>query len=141
MAAAGVNAVDTPPQAVALAVLVVGMALTFLFSRSWHTVGVVLATGVVLGLVAWFGDPVTQNIVVFAFAWLMIVGAVRAWWAVTRSHITRRGMARSDAYIMSRRVRGVPAAVWLLTFAVVIAAGVWYGTTTLLDVVDWPREL
>ncbi|WP_162451825.1 M50 family metallopeptidase [Phytoactinopolyspora mesophila] len=125
---------------VALAVLVVGMALTFLFSRSWHTVGVVLATGIVLGLVAWFADPLIQNVVVFAFAWLLIVGAVRAWWAVTRSHLTRRGMSRSDAYMMARRVRGLPAAFWLFTFAVVIAAAAWFGVTTVLDVLDWPAS-
>ncbi|WP_129669773.1 M50 family metallopeptidase [Phytoactinopolyspora endophytica] len=121
---------------VALWVLVGGLALTFLFSRSWHTVGVVLATGVLLGSVAWFGEPWALNVVVFAFGWLMIVGAVRAWWAVSRSHMTRRGMTRSDAYLMSRRLRMLPGGFWLFTFLVVIGAAAWYGVANLLDVLD-----
>ncbi|WP_166355501.1 M50 family metallopeptidase [Phytoactinopolyspora limicola] len=123
---------------IALWVLVAGMGLTFLFSRSWHTVGVVLATGVALGLVAWFGDPVVQNVVVFAFAWLLIVGAVRAWWVVARSHATRRGVTSSDAYLMARRLRAVPAAFWLFTFAVVIAAAAWYAVATVLPLLPTP---
>lgn len=121
---------------VALAVLVVGLALTFLFSRSWHTVAVVLATGVLLGVVAWYGEPWVQNVVVFAFAWLMIIGSVRGLWVVTRTHMTRSGVTHSDAYLMSRRVRVLPGAFWLLTFAVVIGAAAWYGATTVLDVLD-----
>lgn len=121
---------------VALAVLVVGLALTFLFSRSWHTVLVVLATGALLGAVAWYGEPLVQNIVVFAFAWLMIVGSVRGLWVVTRSHVTRSGVTRSDAYLMSRQARFLPAVFWLLTFAVAIGAAAWYGATTVLDVLD-----
>lgn len=105
---------------VALMVLVAGLLLTFLLSRSWHTVGVVLATGLVLGAVGWYGDDRMQNAVVFAFAWLMLVGSVRALWSVTRAHITRRGLSGSDAYLLRRRSRLVPGAVWLLTFALAI---------------------
>lgn len=125
---------------VALGVLVVSLTLTFLFSRSWHTVWVVVATGVLLGLVAWYAEARLQNVVVFAFAWLLIVGSVRAWWAVTRGHVSRRGRSHSDAYLMSRRLRVLPAPFWLLTFAVVIGASAWYGTMTVLEVVDWPPQ-
>ncbi|AYY12406.1 M50 family peptidase [Actinobacteria bacterium YIM 96077] len=121
---------------VALAVLVVFLALTFLFSRSWHTVAVVLATGVLLGAVAWFGEPWVQNVVVFAFAWLLIVGSVRALWSITRSHLTRSGVARSDAYMMGRRMRLLPGGFWVLTFALVIGASAWYGVTTVTELVN-----
>jgi hypothetical protein len=121
---------------VALWVLVGSLALTFLLSRSWHTVGVVLATGVVLALVAWYGEPWVQNVVVFAFAWVLIVGSVRAWWAVTRSHVTRRGVNRSDAYMLGRRSRVLPGAFWLVTFLVVIAASAWYGASLVLAALE-----
>ncbi|NEE02857.1 M50 family metallopeptidase [Phytoactinopolyspora halotolerans] len=121
---------------VALWALVGGLALTFLFSRSWHTVGVVLATGALLGLVAWFGEPWMLNVVVFALGWLMLVGSLRAWWAVTRSHVTRRGVTRSDAYLMNRRLRMLPGGFWLFTFLVVIGAAAFYGVTNLLEVLD-----
>ena len=120
----------------ALAVVVAGLALVFLLSRSWHTVGVVLSTGVVLGLVGWFGTAWTVNIVVFALGWLMIVGAVRGLWSVTQSHVTRHGVDRSDAYLLGRAARVLPGPFWLLTFAVAIAACAWYAVTSIVAAVS-----
>lgn len=120
----------------ALAVVIAGLFLVFLLSRSWHTVGVVLSTGVVLGLVGWFGSASVVNIVVFALGWLMIVGAVRGLWSVTRSHISRRGVSRSDAYLLGRATRLLPGPFWLLTFAVAIAACTWYAVSAIMTAVS-----
>jgi hypothetical protein len=120
---------------VALAVVVAGLVLVFLLSRSWHTVGVVLATGVSLGLIGWFGSAWLVTVVVFAFAWLLIVGSVRALWSVTRSHITRRGVTRSDAYLMGRATRVLPGPFWLATFAVAIGLSAWFSVSTLIAAV------
>ena len=120
----------------ALAVIVAGLLLVFLLSRSWHTVGVVLTTGVVLGLVGWFGTVWTVNIVVFALGWLMIVGAVRGLWSVTRSHVTRRGVTRSDAYLLGRAARVLPGPFWLLTFAAAIAICTWYAVASIVTAVS-----
>jgi hypothetical protein len=120
----------------ALAVVVAGLALVFMLSRSWHTVGVVLSTGLVLGLVGWFGTAWTVNIVVFALGWLMIVGAVRGLWSVTRSHVTRHGVDRSDAYLLGRAARVLPGPFWLLTFAFAIAACAWYAVTSIVAAVS-----
>jgi hypothetical protein len=121
---------------VALAVLVAFLLLTFLLSRSWHTVVVVLATGVSLGLIGWYGEPWLQNIVVFGLAWLLFVGSVRALWSVSKAHATRRGLQSSDAYLMSRHARIVPGAIWLLTFFAAIAAAGWFGISSIASVVD-----
>lgn len=121
---------------VALGVLVVALCLVFLLSRSWHTVGVVFATGAVLGLTAWYGTGLVATVVVFAMAWLLIIGSVRALWSVTRSHVTRRGVTRSDAYLLGERARVVPGPFWLLTFAIAISASGWYGVTTVLESVS-----
>lgn len=120
----------------ALAVVIAGLFLVFLLSRSWHTVGVVLSTGVVLGLVGWFGSASVVNIVVFALGWLMIVGAVRGLWSVTRSHISRRGVSRSDAYLLGRATRLLPGPFWLLTFAIAIAACTWYAVSSIMTAVS-----
>lgn len=118
----------------ALAVLVACLALVFLLSRSWHTVAVVLATGVSLGLVGWYGSPWLCTVVVFAFAWLLNVGGVRGLGAVVKAHTSRRGIEASDAYLMSRQ-SGVPGAVWLFTFAVAIGACAWFSVTMVLGAV------
>jgi hypothetical protein len=103
-----------------------------LLSRSWHTVAVVLTTGAALGLIGWHGSAWAVNVVVFAFAWLLIVGSVRALWSVTRSHLTRRGVTRSDAYLMGRTVRVLPGPFWLLTFAAAIGLSAWYVVSTVV---------
>lgn len=120
---------------VALVVLVAALLLVFLLSRSVHTFAVVLLTGALLGLIARFAEPWAQNAVVFAFAWLLLVGAVRALWSVTKAHVTRRGASHSDAYLMARRLRVIPAPLWLLTFAAAIGVAAWFGVSTVTDVV------
>lgn len=115
-------------------VLVAGLVLVFLLSRSWLTIGIVLLCGAVLGLTAWHGSDVVVTLVVASLAWLLIIGSVRALWSVARSHIRRSGLSRSDAYLIGRQLRIVPGVVWLLSFAVVIAAAGWYAATAVLAV-------
>jgi hypothetical protein len=118
----------------ALGVLVVCLALVFLLSRSWLTVAVVLTSGIGFGLVGWYGSAWLCTVVVYGFAWLLTVGAVRGLWAVVRAHTSRRGIEASDAYLMGRR-SVVPGGVWLLTFAAVIGACVWFNLTSVLAAV------
>lgn len=114
-------------------VIVAGLLLVFLLSRSWHTVGVVLATGAVLGAIGWYGSAWAINAVVFALAWLLIVGSVRGLWSVTRSHVIRRGVTMSDAYLMGRAVRVLPGPFWLLTFTTAIGLSAWYSVTVVVS--------
>jgi hypothetical protein len=116
----------------ALAVLVLCLMFVFLLSRSWHTVGVVLLTGVTFGLVGWYGSAWLCTAVVFAFAWLLNVGGVRGLWAVVKTHVTGRGVEGSDAYLMARRSI-IPSGFWLLTFAVVIGACTWFSATEVVE--------
>lgn len=118
----------------ALVVLVACLALVFLLSRSWHTVAVVVLTGLAFGLVGWYGSAWLCTVVVFAFAWLLNVGGVRGLWAVVKAHGTRRGIESSDAFLMSRQ-SAIPAGVWLFTFAVAIGACTWLSLTMVLDAV------
>lgn len=120
---------------VALWVLVAGLAFVFLLSRSVHTVLVVLVTGGALGGIAYWGSPLASTIVVFAVAWLLLVGSVRALANVTRSHLSRRWVNQSDAYLMARRLRAVPAPVWLLTMWAAVGGCAWYGVDLLLGAI------
>ncbi len=119
----------------ALGVLVVCLALVFLLSRSWLTVAVVLTTGLAFGLVGWYGSEWLCTVVVYAFAWLLTVGALRGLWAVVRTHTTGRGIQQSDAYLMGRR-SAVPGGVWLLTFVLVIGACVWFNVASVVAALD-----
>lgn len=118
----------------ALAILVACLAFVFVLSRSWHTVAVVLLTGLAAGLVGWYGSPWLCTVVVFGFAWLLIVGSVRGLWAVIRSHVSGRGVQMSDAYLMGRR-SVLPGGAWLFTFIVAIGACVWLSVAALYDAV------
>lgn len=118
---------------VALWAMVAALFLVFLLSRSLLTVGVVLASGAALGLIAWYGTGMESTVVVFALAWLLIVGSVRGLWSVTRTHATRRGVTHSDAYMLGLRAGVLPGVFWLLTFAIAIGAAGWYGATTVVD--------
>lgn len=126
-------AVSSGRARIALVVIVAGFLLVFLLSRSWHTVGVVLATGAVLGAIGWYGSAWAINAVVFALAWLLIVGSVRGLWSVTRSHVTRRGVTMSDAYLMGRAVPVLPGPFWLLTFTTAIGLSAWYSVTVVVS--------
>lgn len=118
----------------ALAVLTVCLVFVFFLSRSWHTVGVVVSTGTALGLVGWYGSAWLCTVVVFAFACLLEVGALRALWAVVKAHTGGRGVETSDAYLMSTR-SALPGGVWLFTFALAIGACTWFSATAVVDAV------
>ncbi|WP_162606562.1 M50 family metallopeptidase [Jiangella asiatica] len=118
----------------ALTLLVACLVLVFLLSRSWLTVAVVLTTGVAFGLVGWYGSAWLCTVVVFAFAWLLTVGAVRGLWAVVRAHTSGRGVQMSDAHLMAQR-SVLPGGLWLLTFAVVIGACTWFNAMSVVDAV------
>ncbi len=118
----------------ALGVLVACLAFVFLLSRSWHTVGVVVLTGVSFGLVGWYGSAWVCTVVVFAFAWLLQVGGVRGLWAVVKSHATGRGVEVSDAFMMGRQST-LPGGLWLFTFAVAIGACAWFSVTMVMGAI------
>lgn len=76
------------------------------------------SAAVALALV-WFGggEPAGYACLVLGIA--LLVGACRDWIKVVRVHARRRDLASSDAYLL-RAATGVPSALWLGGFAVVI---------------------
>ncbi|MFC3299161.1 Uncharacterised protein [Arthrobacter agilis] len=91
------------------------------------------SAAVALGLV-WFGgeEPACYACVVLGIA--LLVGACRDWVKVTRVHTRGRRLDSSDAHLLATST-GVPAAVWLALFAVVISLALVLSLRPLISLV------
>ncbi len=109
----------------ALSVSLVLLVLVFLFIR--NLAGVLILSGAILAVavIVVAVPPDIQGHLTLAVGLALVLGAARDWWNVVMVHTARRReLGSSDAYNLARRT-GVPSAVWLFTFAAVIAlAGV-----------------
>ena len=105
----------------ALSVSALLLLATLLFIRNLE--GVVIAVGLAVAsqLLVWFAPVEFLGHLTLAIGIGLLVGAVRDWLNLLGVHTRRRHqLANSDAFIMARRT-GVPAAVWLVGCAAVIA--------------------
>ncbi len=104
----------------ALSAALVVLVLTFLFIRNVQGALILLGAIVVVGALVVAVPPDLQGQLALGAGVALVLGAVRDWWNLVSVHTSRRReLASSDAFILSRKT-GVPAAVWLLSFAVVI---------------------
>jgi hypothetical protein len=110
--------------AVALFVGGVILILTLLVIRNLFGVLVVLASAGVAALLWFSATPEVQAYALLVLGVALLVGAVRGLLTVVGVHTRRRGQLQtSDAYLLYKST-GVPSPVWLLIFAVLIAAGI-----------------
>lgn len=104
--------------ALALSLLVLVVSLVFMRGAlTWLTVLIVLALGI--GALGWLPGAWLSSVVGGVGAYFL-VGSLRGFGNVLRAHARGR-TGDSDAALMARAT-GVPAAVWLLLMALVIAA-------------------
>ncbi|MGN6404381.1 M50 family metallopeptidase [Sinomonas sp.] len=112
----------------ALSATVVVLVLTFLFIRNLQGVFILLGAIIAVAVLVVAVPPEVHGHLTLAAGLALILGAVRDWWNLVSVHTTRRReLGSSDAFILARRT-GVPAPVWLGSFAAVIglcAAGAW----------------
>jgi hypothetical protein len=105
--------------------IAIGLLVTTLVHvRNAYGVFSVLATGALVGAVAWWGEPRLQDGFAAALCWFLLFGGVRAVHELQRSR--RRGASDAD---MLGSLTGVPRGMWVLLFwllavAAVVAAGV-----------------
>jgi hypothetical protein len=126
----GALLVATDRAPLALWVLVGLLVVTLLHVRNAFGVLSVLATGAVVGAVAWWGDPALQAGFAAALSWFLLFGGLRSVRELQRGR--RRAPGRfggeSDADALAR-LTGVPGGMWAAVFwlAAVTAtiAGVW----------------
>jgi peptidase M50B-like protein len=126
----GALLVATDRAALSLWVLVGLLVATLLQVRNAFGVLSVLATGAVVGAVAWWGDPVLQAGFGAALAWFLLFGGLRSVHELQRGRRRVRGRlgGESDADALAR-LTGVPGGMWAAVFwlAAVTAtiAAVW----------------
>lgn len=100
----------------ALAVALLALLVSLVFTRSLHTVLAVLGGIVVLGAVWWWGPPALVAVVTLALGALLLLGAWRHVLVVAST-----GGRRDDPAQLAQ-LTPLPAAVWILSFLVVLAA-------------------
>ncbi len=109
-----------------LAVVLVGMFLGLLRSRSVYTVLVVLLLIGATGALWWGGTPDLQVLVLTAVGTMLLLGSWRHLLAVMANPAPG-----SDPQALARLTR-VPAGVWLLSYAVVLGLATWWAAAPLL---------
>lgn len=107
----------------ALVVLVVSLV----FTRSGHTVLAVLATAAGIGALWWWGSPALAALLTLAAGVFLLLGAWRHLGAVAR-----RG-GRADDPGQLAQLTPLPAAVWTVSFALVLGLCTWWAGVTM-----WP---
>ncbi|MFT4124220.1 MAG: M50 family metallopeptidase [Microbacteriaceae bacterium] len=110
-------------QAIAIAAAGVVLVLTLVVIRNALGVLVVLAGVAASAALLLLADSTVQAYALLVVGTALLVGAVRGYASLLAVHRSRRDLASSDAHLLARRTR-VPAALWLLLFAVAIG-GCW----------------
>jgi hypothetical protein len=129
LAAAVLAATDRA--AVALWLVVVLLVLTLVHVRNAFGMLSVLATGAVVGAVAWWGNALLQAGFAAALSWFLLFGGLRSVRELQRGR--RRGFSarvteESDADALAR-LTGIPGGIWAALFWLVgvasVIAGAW----------------
>lgn len=97
--------------------------------RNAYGVFAVLATGALVGAVAWWGGPGLRDGFAAALCWFLLFGGVRTVYELRRT--TRGWHGRSDADMLGA-LTWVPRALWVLLFGLVAAAALVVAAGMLL---------
>jgi hypothetical protein len=129
----GALLVVTERASASLWLVVALLAATLLQVRNAYGVVSVVATGAVVGAVAWWGDAVLQGAFATALSWFLLFGALRSVHELQRGRrraVPRLG-AESDADALAR-LTGVPGGMWAAVFWLAAVAAVITGAWVLV---------
>ena len=130
---AGALLVATDRSAASLWLVVVLLVAVLTQVRNAYGVLSVLATGAVVGAVAWWGDAVLQGAFAAALSWFLLFGALRSVRELQRGR--RHGVPRlggeSDADALAR-LTGVPGGMWAAVFWLAAVGAVITGAWVLV---------
>lgn len=110
----------------ALAVALVLLILSLVFSRSLHTVATVVVSVLIVGAVWWWGGALGPGALVLALGVLLLLGAWRHLGAVMT------GGRRQDDPQQLAQLTGVPAWAWNASYVLVLALCSWWAGAVLL---------
>jgi hypothetical protein len=113
---------------VVVALLLLGVLIMV---RNAYGVFSVVASAVVLGLVALVAPSVVQAPFAYLLTWFLLFGGVRP--VVELQVKRRRGAARDSDADQLGRLTGVPAVLWVLVFAVLTVSCLLAGALWLLE--------
>lgn len=104
------------------------LAVTVLAMRNAYGIVAALITAAVVFAVSWRASPVVQAVFGYACVWFLLLGGIRPVFEL-------RGRRRrtSDADQLAR-LTGVPAGLWVFTFAVIGLAAIALGARLLIPV-------
>ena len=102
------------------------LVLSLVFTRSGHTLLAVLASAAGIGALWWWGSPALTALLTLAAGVFLLLGAWRHLGAVAR-----RG-GRQDDHGQLAQLTPLPAALWTVSFALVIGLATWWAGTTLV---------
>jgi Peptidase M50B-like len=112
--------------------LAIGLLVaTLVHVRNVYGLFAVLATGALVGAVAWWGDPRLQDGFAAALCWFLLFGGLRAVQELQRSQRRRYHGGTSDADMLARLTR-VPGGIWAALFWLLAAAAVIVAAWVLL---------
>jgi peptidase M50B-like protein len=95
--------------------LAIGLLVaTLVHVRNFYGVFSVLATGALIGAVAWWGEPRLQDGFAAALCWFLLFGGLRA--VRELQHGLRRGYRGASDADMLARLTGVPGGMWAALF-------------------------
>jgi hypothetical protein len=113
----GALLVATDRAALMLWIAIALLVATLVHVRNAYGVFSVLATGALVGAVAWWGQPRLQDGFAAALCWFLLFGGLRAVHELQRSR--RRGASDAD---MLGSLTWVPRGMWVLLFWLLAAA-------------------
>ena len=105
------------------------LVATLVHVRNGFGVVAVLATGTLVGSVAWWGEPRLQDGFAAALCWFLVFGGLRAVRELQRSG--RRRSGTSDADVLAA-MTWVPRGMWVLLFGLLAAGAVIVAAWVLL---------
>jgi len=129
LAIGGVLLVAADRAALMLWIAIALLVATLVHVRNAYGVFSVLATGALVGAVAWWGGPQLQDGFAAALCWFLLFGGVRAVHELQR--IGRRRGGTSDADMLGS-LTWVPRGMWVLLFWLLATAAVIVAAVILL---------
>ena len=108
----------------------VTLVVVLVFVRSAGTFITVAAAAAGVGALWWWRHDAMQALAVVTTGLVLLIGAWRHLGALTSSHGRRD--SGSDAAVL-RQLTGIPAVLWLVTFAATLAAATWAVARMLLN--------
>lgn len=110
-----------------LAVTVAAMLLLLVVTRDVITLAAVLGIGAVAGAALYWGPVWAQQVVAYVEAWLLLFSEAAGVWAILgpRLRPARYGDREHDDADSLAEETGIPGAVWIVAWLVLIGWAVW----------------